>query len=65
MTTEFKAAIRNTRRRRNDIKLATEATGLNLKETLGIINHEQGIQTNQWYALNYPIYPPAMMLKRV
>ena len=34
-----------------------EATGLNLKETLGIINHEQGIQTNQWYALNYPDLP--------
>ncbi len=34
-----------------------EATGLNVKETLGLINHEQGIQTNQWYALNYPDLP--------
>jgi hypothetical protein len=42
-----------------------EATGLNVKETLGLINHEQGIQTNQWYALNYPDLPSSHDAKKV
>jgi len=31
-----------------------DASNLNLTETLALIGNEQDIQTNQWYALNYP-----------
>jgi hypothetical protein len=42
-----------------------EATELNLKETLGVINREREIQTNQWYALNYPDLPSTKEAKKV
>ena len=43
-----------------------EAIGLNLKETLGYIEPGEDftIQTNQWYALNYPALPSSEKAKK-
>jgi len=42
-----------------------DSSNLNLEETLALIGDDQDIQTNQWYALNYPDLPSTKEEKKV